>query len=104
LIHASMPRQDIRTMDCGVFMTWMALLNVQGLLSCSCLSANGNPPKFTDVNIIFKCDAITLGESGHDHMLASDHLGHCDLDAKAFNLCLIEWCQLCHVWVRNDNT
>ena len=100
-IHASMPRQGIRTMDCGVFMTCKALLNIKGLLSRSCLLANGNPPKFTDVNITFKCDAITLGESGHDHTDACWHqfiLGTAILMPRAaFNLCSIEWSQLSHV-------
>jgi hypothetical protein len=96
-IHASMPRQGIRTMDCGVFMTYMASLYAKGLLARGCLSANTNPPNFADDNITFKCDAITLGGAGHDHVLASVHLGHCDLNAKAFNLCSIEWFQLCHM-------
>jgi hypothetical protein len=90
----------------GVFMTCMASLYAKGLLARGCISGNANPPNFTDINITFKCDAITLGGARHDHMLASVHHGHCDLDAEAFNLGSIEWlpglssaatCELCHV-------
>jgi hypothetical protein len=38
-INASILKQGTGTLDCGVFITCMALLYAKGCLSCSCLSA-----------------------------------------------------------------
>jgi hypothetical protein len=97
LIHASMPRQGIRMMDCGIFMACMAWLYTKGLLACGCFSVNRNASDFTYIIITFNCNAIIVGGAGHDHMLTLIHLGQCDLDTEVFNLCSIKWSQLHHV-------
>jgi hypothetical protein len=49
---------------------------------------NGNASDFTDIVVTFNCNAITVGGAGHDHMLMSIHLGHCDLEAEVLaSLC-----------------
>jgi hypothetical protein len=62
---------------------------------------NGNALDFTDGVITFNCNAITVGRADREwsQMLMLIRLGHCNLDAEVFNLCLIKWSQLCHVWV-----
>ncbi len=51
-------------------------------------SVNGNASDFTDIVVTFNCNAITVGGAGHDHMLMSIHLGHCDLEAEVLaSLC-----------------
>jgi len=90
-IRASMPKQGLGTMDCGIFMSCMAGLYVKGLLARGCLSPKSNVADFTSVNITFKRDATTVGGAGRDHMLAAMRLGFCDLDANVFDLCSIDW-------------
>jgi hypothetical protein len=96
-IRASMPKQGMGTMDCGVFMTCMAGLYVKGLLSRGCLSAGNKATDFTNVNITFKRDATTVGGAARDHMMSAVRLGFCDLEAQVFNLCSIEWPELVDV-------
>jgi hypothetical protein len=75
-------------MDCGIFMACMTSLYTKGLLARGCLSVNGNASDFTDIVVTFNCNAITVGGAGHDHMLMSIHLGHCDLEAEVLaSLC-----------------
>jgi hypothetical protein len=96
-ICASMPKQGMGTMDCGVFMTCMAGIYVKGLLSRGCLSAGNKATYFTNVNITFKHDATTVGGAARDHMMSAVRLGFFDLEAQVFNLCSIVWPELVDV-------
>jgi hypothetical protein len=70
---------------------------------------NGNASDFTDIVVTFNCNAITVGGAGHDHMLMSIHLGHCDLEAEVlaslcawlnglnFAMCVYKWHNVMHV-------
>lgn len=99
-IHASMPKQGIGIMDCGVFMMCMVGLYINSRLGWLPMAASHStyykPTNFTNVKIIFKYDATTVKGVACDHMLSAVHLGFCDLEA--FNLRSIEWPELTDIW------
>ena len=96
-LRATMPKQGLGTMDCGVWMCCMASLYVKGLVDRKVLpmlkeQVRADPPRaFTKVVVKASKDSTDIGGEGRQHMTRTVHNDTLSFDDAVFRHLSINW-------------